>query len=73
MYGKKSLRFYQASSSEMFGLVQQIPQKEDTPFYPRSPYGVSKLYGHWITKNYRESYDMFAVSGMDSIGCLLIE
>ena len=49
-------RFYQASTSEMFGKVQAIPQNEDTPFYPRSPYGVSKLYGHWITKNYRESY-----------------
>jgi GDPmannose 4,6-dehydratase len=48
----------------MFGLVQEIPQHESTPFYPRSPYGVSKLYGHWITKNYRESYNLFAVSGM---------
>ncbi len=57
-------RFYQASTSEMFGLVQEIPQKETTPFYPRSPYGVAKLYGHWITKNYRESYDMFACSGI---------
>lgn len=64
MNAKKTVRFYQASSSEMFGLVQQIPQNENTPFYPRSPYGVSKLYGHWITKNYRESYDMFAVSGV---------
>lgn len=57
-------RFYQASTSEMFGLVQEIPQKETTPFYPRSPYGVAKLYGHWITKNYRESYDLFACSGI---------
>lgn len=56
--------FYQASTSEMFGLVQEIPQTENTPFYPRSPYGVAKLYGHWITKNYRESYDMFACSGI---------
>ncbi len=57
-------RFYQASSSEMFGKVQEVPQKETTPFYPRSPYGVAKVYGHWITVNYRESYDMFAVSGI---------
>lgn len=57
-------KFYQASSSEMFGMVQHIPQNEDTPFYPRSPYGVAKVYGHWITKNYRESYDMFACSGI---------
>ena len=57
-------RFYQASTSEMFGKVQAIPQNEDTPFYPRSPYGVAKLYGHWITKNYRESYNMFACSGI---------
>lgn len=57
-------RFYQASTSEMFGLVQEIPQSEKTPFYPRSPYGVAKLYGHWITKNYRESYDLFACSGI---------
>lgn len=61
---KPSCRFYQASTSEMFGLVQEIPQKETTPFYPRSPYGVAKLYGHWITKNYRESYDLFACSGI---------
>ena len=60
----KSIRFYQASSSEMFGKVQETPQKETTPFYPRSPYGIAKLYGHWITVNYRESYDMFAVSGI---------
>lgn len=59
-----SARFYQASTSEMFGLVQEIPQKETTQFYPRSPYGVAKLYGHWITKNYRESYNMFACSGI---------
>ena len=57
-------RFYQASTSEMFGLVQEIPQKESTPFYPRSPYGVAKLYAHWIVKNYRESYGMFACSGI---------
>lgn len=61
---KPSCKFYQASTSEMFGLVQEIPQKETTPFYPRSPYGVAKVYGHWITKNYRESYDMFACSGI---------
>jgi GDPmannose 4,6-dehydratase len=61
---KPTARFYQASTSEMFGLVQEIPQKETTPFYPRSPYGVAKLYGHWITKNYRESYNMFACSGI---------
>jgi len=59
-----SIRFYQASSSEMFGKVQAVPQNETTPFYPRSPYGVAKLYGHWITINYRESYDIFAVSGI---------
>lgn len=57
-------RFYQASTSEMFGKVQEIPQKETTPFYPRSPYGVAKLFGHWIVKNYRESYDMYACSGI---------
>ena len=61
---KPSCRFYQASTSEMFGLVQAIPQCETTPFYPRSPYGVAKLYGHWITKNYRESYDLYACSGI---------
>ena len=61
---KPDTRFYQASTSEMFGLVQETPQRESTPFYPRSPYGVAKLYGHWITKNYRESYDMFACSGI---------
>lgn len=61
---KPSARFYQASTSEMFGLVQAIPQCETTPFYPRSPYGVAKLYGHWITKNYRESYDLYACSGI---------
>ncbi len=59
-----SIRFYQASSSEMYGRVQQTPQNEDTAFYPRSPYAVAKLYGHWITVNYRESYDLFAVSGI---------
>lgn len=58
------IRFYQASSSEMFGKVQESPQTERTPFYPRSPYGVAKVYGHWITVNYRESYDLFAVSGI---------
>ncbi len=58
------IRFYQASSSEMFGKVVEVPQKESTPFYPRSPYGVAKLYGHWITVNYRESYDLFACSGI---------
>ena len=57
-------RFYQASSSEMFGKVREVPQRESTPFYPRSPYGVAKVYGHWIVVNYRESYDMFAVSGI---------
>jgi GDPmannose 4,6-dehydratase len=57
-------RFYQASSSEMFGKVQEVPQNEKTPFYPRSPYGVAKVYGHWITVNYRESYDLFACSGI---------
>lgn len=61
---KPEARFYQASTSEMFGLVQQTPQTEQTPFYPRSPYGVAKLYGHWITKNYRESFDLFACSGI---------
>lgn len=61
---KPEARFYQASTSEMFGKVQAIPQCETTPFYPRSPYGVAKLYGHWITKNYRESYDMYACSGI---------
>lgn len=61
---KSEARFYQASTSEMFGLVQAIPQTETTPFYPRSPYGVAKLYGHWITKNYRESYDLYACSGI---------
>ncbi len=58
------IRFYQASSSEMFGKVQEVPQTERTPFYPRSPYGVAKVYGHWITVNYRESYDLFACSGI---------
>ena len=58
------IRFYQASSSEMFGRVQEVPQSESTDFYPRSPYAVAKLYGHWITVNYRESYDLFAVSGI---------
>jgi len=58
------IKFYQASSSEMFGKVHETPQSETTPFYPRSPYGVAKVYGHWITVNYRESYDMFAVSGI---------
>jgi GDPmannose 4,6-dehydratase len=58
------IKFYQASSSEMFGKVQQIPQSEKTPFHPRSPYGVAKVYGHWITVNYRESYDIFGASGI---------
>ena len=58
------IRFYQASSSEMFGKVQEVPQRETTPFYPRSPYGVAKVYGHWITVNYRESYNMHATSGI---------
>ncbi|WKZ46675.1 MAG: GDP-mannose 4,6-dehydratase [Anaerolineales bacterium] len=60
----KKIRFYQASSSEMFGKVVEVPQRETTPFYPRSPYGVAKVYGHWITVNYRESYNLFAVSGI---------
>lgn len=58
------IRYYQASSSEMFGKVQEVPQRETTPFYPRSPYGVAKVYGHWITVNYRESYDLHATSGI---------
>ena len=58
------IRFYQASSSEMFGRVLEVPQREETPFYPRSPYGVAKVYGHWITVNYRESFNMFATSGI---------
>ena len=61
---KSKTKFYQASTSEMFGKVQEIPQKETTPFYPKSPYGVAKLFGHWITINYRESYNMFACSGI---------
>lgn len=61
---KPDARFYQASSSEMFGKVVETPQKETTPFYPRSPYGVAKVYGHWITVNYRESYNMYACSGI---------
>jgi GDPmannose 4,6-dehydratase len=60
----KEIRFYQASSSEMFGKVREVPQNEKTPFYPRSPYGVAKVYGHWITVNYRESYDLHATSGI---------
>src|SRR5260221_13327815 len=59
-----AIKFYQASSSEMFGKVREVPQTEMTPFYPRSPYGVSKVFAHYITVNYRESYDLFAVSGM---------
>src|SRR5438034_6057544 len=58
------IRFCQASSSEMFGKVREVPQRESTPLYPRSPYGVAKVYGHWITVNYRESYDLFACSGI---------
>lgn len=61
---KPDARFYQASTSEMFGKVQEVPQTEETPFYPRSPYGVAKLYGHWITRNYRESFGMYACSGI---------
>jgi GDPmannose 4,6-dehydratase len=61
---EKRIRVYQASTSELFGKVQEVPQKETTPFYPRSPYGVAKLYSYWIIKNYRESYDMFAVNGI---------
>ncbi|MBM3707307.1 MAG: GDP-mannose 4,6-dehydratase [Actinobacteria bacterium] len=61
---KDDIRFYQASSSEMFGKVKEVPQNENTPFHPRSPYGVAKVYGHYITVNYRESYDIFAVSGI---------
>lgn len=61
---EKKTKFYQASTSELYGKVQEIPQKETTPFYPRSPYGVAKLYGYWITINYREAYDMFAVNGI---------
>ena len=60
----RTIRFYQASSSEMFGKVLEVPQRETTPFYPRSPYGVAKVYGHWITVNYRESYNLYAVSGI---------
>src|SRR5215831_5494201 len=61
---EKKTRFYQASTSEMFGKVQETPQRETTPFYPRSPYGVAKLYGHWITVNYREAYGLYACSGI---------
>jgi GDPmannose 4,6-dehydratase len=61
---EKKVRIYQASTSELYGLVQEIPQKETTPFYPRSPYGVAKIYGYWITKNYRESYGMYACTGI---------
>ena len=60
----KNIKFYQASTSEMFGLVQEVPQSENTPFYPRSPYGAAKLYAHWMTVNYRESYDIFGASGI---------
>ena len=63
-YSGKKVRFYQAGSSEQFGKVRQVPQNENTPFYPRSPYGVAKVYGYWITRNYRESYNMFAVTGI---------
>jgi len=63
-FSKKDVRYYQASTSEMFGMVQETPQNENTKFYPRSPYGISKLFAHWITINYRESYDMFNVSGI---------
>jgi GDPmannose 4,6-dehydratase len=64
LLGRDRIRFYQASSSEMFGKVVEVPQKETTPFYPRSPYGVAKVYGHWITVNYRESYNMYCCSGI---------
>jgi GDPmannose 4,6-dehydratase len=64
LLGKDRIKFYQASSSEMFGKVLEVPQTENTPFYPRSPYGVAKVYGHWITVNYRESYNMFCCSGI---------
>ncbi len=64
LLGPDKIRFYQASSSEMFGKVVEVPQKETTPFYPRSPYGVAKVYGHWITVNYRESYNMYCCSGI---------
>lgn len=64
LLGKDRIKFYQASSSEMFGKVVEVPQKESTPFYPRSPYGVAKVYGHWITVNYRESYNMYCCSGI---------
>jgi GDPmannose 4,6-dehydratase len=64
LFACPTAKFYQASSSEMFGKVQQVPQVETTPFWPRSPYGVAKVYGHWITVNYRESYNLFAVSGI---------
>jgi GDPmannose 4,6-dehydratase len=64
LLGPKRIRFYQASSSEMFGKVQEVPQRESTPFWPRSPYGVAKVYGHWITVNYRESYNMYCCSGI---------
>ncbi|MEO1399619.1 MAG: GDP-mannose 4,6-dehydratase, partial [Pseudomonadota bacterium] len=61
---EKKTKFYQASTSELYGLVQEVPQSETTPFYPRSPYGAAKLYGYWITVNYRESYGMFASNGI---------
>jgi GDPmannose 4,6-dehydratase len=64
LLGRDHIKFYQASSSEMFGKVVEVPQRESTPFYPRSPYGVAKVYGHWITVNYRESYNMFCCSGI---------
>jgi GDPmannose 4,6-dehydratase len=64
LLGRDRIKFYQASSSEMFGKVVEVPQKESTPFYPRSPYGVAKVYGHWITVNYRESYNMYCCSGI---------
>jgi len=64
LLGRDHIKFYQASSSEMFGKVVEVPQKESTPFYPRSPYGVAKVYGHWITVNYRESYNMYCCSGI---------
>ena len=71
--GSGQIRFYQASSSEMFGMVAESPQTERTPFHPRSPYGVAKVYGHFLTQNYRESYGMFAVSGIDELVTMMVE
>ena len=71
--GSGQIRFYQASSSEMFGMVAESPQTERTPFHPRSPYGVAKVYGHFLTQNYRVSYGMFAVSGIDELVTMMVE